>query len=139
MKKEDKKVPDSPYRLFVYPFHTGLTSGWIDQEGKQHAGFPVWHGMAVRNSADDELYINVSKFWHSGKELPESNNDDCLLDYADGMTIEVGNTYTDPDGTRGWLTDSGGHLFEEIVQWAYLKDIVPALVNYKKEAQDEKK
>ena len=121
MKKEDKKVPDSPYRLFVYPFHTGLTSGWIDQEGKQHAGFPVWHGMAVRMSADDELYINLAKVWHKGKELPKSDQDDCILDYADGMTIEVGNTYT----------DSGGHLFEEIVQWAYLKDIVPALVNYK--------
>lgn len=125
MKKEDKKVPDSPYRLFVYPFYTGLTSGWIDQEGKQHAGFPVCHGMAVRMSADDELYINLAKVWHQGKELPKSSQDDCLLDYADGMTTEVGHTYTDPDGSRGWLTDSGAHLFEEISQWAYLKDIVP--------------
>lgn len=125
MKKEDKKVPDSPYRLFVYPFHTGLTSGRIDQEGNQHGGSPVWHGMAVRISADDEEYINLAKVWHQGKELPKSNNEDCLLDYADGMTTEVGHTYTDPDGSRGWLTDSGAHLFEEIVQWAYLKDIVP--------------
>lgn len=125
MKKEDKKVPDSPYRLFVYPFHTGLTSGWIDQEGKQHAGFPVWHGMAVRMGRDNEEYINLAKVWHQGKELPKSDQDDCLLDYADGMTTEVGHTYTDPDGSRGWLTDSGAHLFEEIVQWAYLKDIVP--------------
>lgn len=125
MKKEDKKVPDSPYRLFVYPFHTGLTSGWIDQEGNQHGGSPVWHGMAVRMSADDEEYINLAKVWHQGKELPKSNQDECLLDYADGMTTEVGHTYTDPDGSRGWLTDSGAHLFEEIVQWAYLKDIVP--------------
>lgn len=125
MKKEDKKVPDSPYRLFVYPFYTGLTSGWIDQEGKQHAGFPVWHGMAVRMGRDDEEYINLAKVWHQGKELPKSDQDDCLLDYADGMTTEVGHTYTDPDGSRGWLTDSGAHLFEEISQWAYLKDIVP--------------
>lgn len=125
MKKEDKKVPDSPYRLFVYPFHTGLRSGWIDQEGNQHGGSPVWHGMAVRMSADDEEYINLAKVWHQGKELPKSNQDECLLDYADGMTTEVGHTYTDPDGSRGWLTDSGAHLFEEIVQWAYLKDIVP--------------
>lgn len=125
MKKEDKKVPDSPYRLFVYPFHTGLTSGWIDQEGIQHAGFPVCHGTAVRMSADDELYIKQAKVWHQGKELPKSDQDDCLLDYADGMTTEVGHTYTDPDGSRGWLTDSGAHLFEEISQWAYLKDIVP--------------
>lgn len=125
MKKEDKKVPDSPYRLFVYPFHIGLTSGWIDQEGKQHAELPVWHGMAVRTGRDDEEYINLAKVWHQGKELPKSNQDESLLDYADGMTTEVGHTYTDPDGSRGWLTDSGAHLFEEIVQWAYLKDIVP--------------
>lgn len=37
MKKEDKKVPDAPDRLFVCPFHTGLTSGLIDEEGNQHA------------------------------------------------------------------------------------------------------
>lgn len=139
MKENSKKVPDAPDILFVCPFHTGLTSGLLDEDGNPHEGYPVWHGMAVRASADNLLYINISKVWHSGKELPESNNEDCLLDYADGMTIEVGHTYTDHDGTRGWLTDSGGHLFEEIVQWAYLKDIVPALVNYKKEAQDEKK
>lgn len=125
MKNEDKKVPDSPYRLFVYPFHTGLTSGWIDQEGNQHGGQPIWHGMAVRMGRDDEEYINLAKVWHQGKELPKSDQDECLLDYADGMTTEVGHTYTDPDGSRGWLTDSGAHLFEEIGKWAYLKDIVP--------------
>lgn len=138
MKNEDKKVPDAPKRLWVFPCHTGLTCGLLDPDGKQHGGYPVWQGMANRMSADDELYINISKVWHKGKELPKSNEEDCLLDYADGLTIEVGHTYTDPDGTRGWLTDSGDHLFEEIVQWAYIRDIVPALVNYKKEAQNEK-
>ena len=138
MKNEDKKVPDAPDRLFVFPFHTGLTCGLLDPDGKQHGGYPVWQGMAVRATADDVLYINVSKVWHSGEELPQSNEEDCLLDYADGLTKEVGHTYTDPDGSRGWLTDSGGHRFEEIVQWAYLDDLVPALVNYKKEAQNEK-
>lgn len=125
MKENSKKVSDAPDILFVCPFHTGLASGWIDQEGKQHAGFPVWHGMAVRMGRDDVEYINLAKVWHQGKELPKSDQDDCLLDYADGMTTEVGHTYTDPDGSRGWLTDSGAHLFEEISQWAYLKDIVP--------------
>lgn len=123
MKKEDKKVPDSPYRLFVYPFHTGLTSGWIDQEGKQHAGFPVWHGMAVRMSADDELYINLAKVWHQGKDLPKSY-DDCLIDFGDS-SYDVGHITEEPDGFYGWRTDWGLFIFEEIVQWAYLKDIVP--------------
>lgn len=137
MKNEDKKVFDAPDRLFVFPSHTGLTCGLLDPDGKQYGGYPVWQGMAVRATADDVLYINISKVWHSGKELPKSNEEDCLLDYADGLTIEVGHTYTDPDGSRGWLTDSGGHLFEEIVQWAYLDDLVPALVSYKKETQNE--
>lgn len=134
MKNEDKKVFDAPDRLFVFPFHTGLTCGFLDPDGKQHGGYPVWQGMAVRATADDVLYINISKVWHSGKELPKSNEEDCLLDYVDGLTKEVGHTYTDLDGSCGWLTDSGGHRFEEIVQWAYLADLVPALVNYKKEA-----
>ena len=139
MNNEDKKVPDAPDILFVCPFHTGLTSGLLDEDGNPHGGYPVWHGMAVRASADDVLYINISKVWHSGKELPKSDEEGCLLDYADGFTKEVGRTYTDPDGLRGWRTDSGEHLFEEIVQWAYLDDLVPALVNYKKEAQNKKR
>ena len=137
MKKEDKKVPDSPYRMFVYPFYTGLTSGWIDQEGKQHAGFPVWHGMAVRMGRDDEEYINLCKVWHPGKELPESE-DNCLLCFEDS-SYDIGHRTEDFIEFDGWRTDFGLYKFEEIVQWAYLKDIVPALVNYKKEAQDEKK
>lgn len=134
MNNEDKKVPDAPDKLYVFPCHTGLTCGLIDPDGRQHGGYPVWQGMAVRATADDVLYINISKVWHSGKELPNNNEEDCLLDYVDGLTKEVGHTYTDPDGLRGWLTDSGGHRLEEIFQWAYLDDLVPALVNYKKEA-----
>ena len=125
MKKDSKKSHDAPLRLFVSPFHTALTAGWKDREENLHDGQPIWHGMAVRMGRDDEEYINLAKVWHQGKELPKSNQDECLLDYADGMTTEVGHTYTDPDGSRGWLTDSGAHLFEEIGQWAYLKDIVP--------------
>ena len=64
MKNEDKKVPDAPDILFVCPFHTGLTSGLIDEEGNHQGGNPVWHGMAVRVSADDEEYINLSHAWH---------------------------------------------------------------------------
>ena len=93
MKKEDKKVPDSPYRLFVYPFHTGLTSGWIDQEGKQHAGFPVWHGMAVRNSSDDEEYISLSHAWHKKSEMPDSMDETIVVadkDYMNPKIIDLG-------------------------------------------------
>ena len=89
MKNEDKKVPDAPDKLYVFPCHTELTCGLLDPDGKQHDGYPVWQGMANRMSADAELYINISKVWHTGKELPKSNEVDCLLDYADGMTIEV--------------------------------------------------
>lgn len=89
MKKEDKKVPDSPYRLFVYPFHTGLTSGWIDQEGNQHGGSPVWHGMAVRMSADDEEYINLSHAWHKKSEMPDSMDEIIVVADKDYMNPEI--------------------------------------------------
>lgn len=131
MKKDSKKSHDAPLRLFVCPYHAGFTCGWTDKEGKQHEGYNVWLGVADGRAWGYEEYISLGKAWHKGKELSKSNEDMCLLDYAVGMTIEVGHTYTDPDGTRGWITDSGGHLFEEIVQWAYLKDIVPALIKEK--------
>lgn len=124
MKENSKKVPDAPDILFVCPFHTGLTSGLIDEEGNQQGGNPVWHGMAVRASADDELYINLAKVWHQGKELPKSNQDDCLLDFGDS-SYDVGHITEEPEGFYGWRTDWGLFTFEEIVQWAYLKDIVP--------------
>lgn len=123
MKKEDKKVPDAPDRLFVCPFHTGLTSGLIDEEGNHQGGNPVWHGMAVRMSADDELYINLAKVWHQGKDIPKSYVD-CIIDFGDS-SYDVGHITEEPDGFYGWRTDWGLFLFEEIVQWAYLKDIVP--------------
>lgn len=125
MKENSKKSHDAPLKLFVKPEHAGFTSEWIDKEGNQHKGYNVWLGVADERAWGYDEYINLAKVWHQGKELPKSNQDDCILDYADGMTTEVGHTYTDPDGSRGWLTDSGAHLFEEISQWAYLKDIVP--------------
>ena len=125
MKKDSKKSHETPLRLFVRPFASWLTLEREGYGGNLHDGQLIWQGMAVRMGRDDELYIDLAKVWHQGKELPKSDQDDCLLDYADGMTTEVGHTYTDPDGSRGWLTDSGAHLFEEISQWAYLKDIVP--------------
>lgn len=123
MKENSKKVPDAPDILFVCPFHTGLTSGLLDEDGNPHEGYPVWHGMAVRMSADDELYINLAKVWHQGKDLPKSY-DDCLIDFGDS-SYDVGHITEEPDGFYGWRTDWGLFIFEEIVQWAYLKDIVP--------------
>ena len=130
MKENSKKVPDAPDILFVCPFHTGLTSGLLDEEGNPHEGYPVWHGMAVRTSADDLLYINISKVWHSGKELPESK-ENCLLDLGDSSYV-IGHRTEDFLEFDGWRSDFDCYTFEEIVQWAYLKDLVPALVNYKK-------
>lgn len=123
MKKEDKKVPDAPDILYVYPCHTGLTCGLLDPDGKQHGGYPVWQGMANRMSADDEEYINLAKVWHQGKDLPKSY-DDCIIDFGDS-SYDVGHITEEPDGFYGWRTDWGLFMFEEIVQWAYLKDIVP--------------
>lgn len=123
MKKDSKKSHDAPLRLFVCPFHTALTAGWKDREGNLHDGQPIWHGMAVRMGRDDEEYINLAKVWHQGKDLPK-RYDDCIIDFGDS-SYDVGHITEEPDGFYGWRTDWGLFLFEEIVQWAYLKDIVP--------------
>ena len=72
---------------------------------------------------DDEEYINLAKVWHQGKDLPKSY-DDCIIDFGDS-SYDVGHIAEEPDGFYGWRTDWGLYTFEEIVQWAYLKDIVP--------------
>ena len=134
MKKEDKKVPDSPYRLFVCPFHTGLTSGWIDQEGKQHAGFPVWHGMAVRMSADDEEYINLSHAWHKQSEMPDSMDATIVVadkDYMNPKIIDLGII-------KKILSKRGPSMKQQqmwnfistkvdFVYWAYYKRFIPSI------------
>lgn len=123
MKKDSKKSHDAPLRLFVCPFHTALAEIWKDREGNLHDGQPIWHGMAVRMGRDDEEYINLAKVWHQGKDLPKSY-DDCIIDFGDS-SYDVGHITEEPDGFNGWRTDWGLYTFEEIVQWAYLKDIVP--------------
>lgn len=123
MKKDSKKSHDAPLRLFVCPFHTALTAGWKDREENLHDGQPIWHGMAVRMGRDDEEYINLAKVWHQGKDLPKSY-DDCIIDFGDS-SYDVGHITEEPDGFYGWRTDWGLYTFEKIVQWAYLKDIVP--------------
>ena len=123
MKKDSKKSHDAPLRLFVCPFHTALTERWKDREGNLHDGQPIWHGMAVKMGRDDEEYINLAKVWHQGKDLPK-RYDDCIIDFGDS-SYDVGHITEEPDGFYGWRTDWGLYTFEEIVQWAYLKDIVP--------------
>lgn len=124
MKKDSKKSHDAPLKLFVCPFHSGLTAGWEDIEGNLHDGQPVWHGMAARMDRDDEEYINLGKVWHQGKDLPESYVD-CLIGFGDS-SYDVGHITDEPDGYYRWRTARGLYTLEEIVQWAYLKYIVPA-------------
>lgn len=123
MKENSKKVPDAPLKLFVKPEHAGFTSEWIDKEGNQHEGYNVWLGVADERAWGYDEYINLAKVWHQGKDLPKSY-DDCLIDFGDS-SYDVGHITEEPDGFYGWRTDWGLYTFEEIVQWAYLKDIVP--------------
>lgn len=132
MKKEDKKVPDSPYRLFVYPFHTALTAGWKDREGNLHDGSPVWHGMAVRMSADDEEYINLSHAWHKKSEMPNSMDEIIVVadkDYMNPEIIDLDNVtdsyiYSDMDDNEIWESIIDEHDF---VYWAYYKRYIPSI------------
>ena len=89
MKENSKKVPDAPDILFVCPFHTGLTSGWIDEEGNHQGGNPVWHGMADRISADNEEYINLRHAWHKQSEMPDSMDETIVVSDKDYMNPKI--------------------------------------------------
>lgn len=128
MKENSKKVPDAPDILFVCPFHTGLTSGLLDEDGNPHEGYPVWHGMAVRMSADDELYINLSHAWHKQSEMPDSMDATIVVadkDYMNPEIIDLDNVtdsyiYSDMDNNEIWESIIDEHDF---VYWAYYKTL----------------
>ena len=68
-------------------------------------------------------YINLSRAWHPGKELPEIG-EECLLAFGD-HSYSVGHIIIFKNGTWGWIADCDYYSSLEIVQWAYIKDFVP--------------
>lgn len=93
MKNEDKKVPDAPDILFVCQFHTGLASGLIDEDVNQYGGYPVWHGIENRMSAEDEVYINLNNAWHKQSEMPDFMDETIVVadkDYMNPKIINLG-------------------------------------------------
>lgn len=132
MKENSKKVPDAPDILFVCPFHTGLTSGLLDEDGNPHEGYPVWHGMAVRASADDEEYINLSHAWHKQSEMPDSMDATIVVadkDYMNPEIIDLDNVtdsyiYSDMDDNEIWESIIDEHDF---VYWSYYKRFIPSI------------
>lgn len=132
MKNEDKKVPDAPDRLFVCPFHTRLTSGLLDEDGNPHGGYPVWHGMEKRMSADDEEYINLSHAWHKQSEMPDSMDATIVVadkDYMNPEIIDLDNVtdsyiYSDMDDNEIWESIIDEHDF---VYWTYYTCFIPSI------------
>lgn len=132
MKKDSKKSHDAPLRLFVCPFHTALTAGWKDREGNLHDGSPVWHGMAVRMSADDEEYINLSHAWHKKSEMPDSMDEIIVVadkDYMNPEIIDLDNVtdsyiYSDMDDKEIWESIIDEHDF---VYWAYYTRFIQSI------------
>lgn len=132
MKKDSKKSHDVPLRLFVCPFHTALTAGWKDREGNLHDGQPIWHGMAVRMSADDEEYINLSHAWHKKSEMPDSMDEIIVVadkDYMNPEIIDLDNVtdsyiYSDMDDNEIWESIIDEHDF---VYWAYYTRFIPSI------------
>ena len=134
MKENSKIVPDAPDILFVCPFHTGLTSGLLDEDGNPHEGYPVWHGMAVRASADDELYINLSHAWHKQSEMPDSMDATIIVadkDYMNPKIINLGII-------KKILSKRGPSMKQQqlwnfiaskvdFVYWAYYKRFIPSI------------
>ena len=134
MKKDSKKSHDAPLRLFVCPFHTALTAGWKDREGNLHDGSPVWHGMAVRMSADDEEYINLSHAWHKKSEMPDSMDETIVVadkDYMNPKIIDLGIikkilSKRGPSMKQQQMWNFIGTKVD-FVYWSYYKRFIPSI------------
>ena len=134
MKENSKKVPDAPDILFVCPFHTGLTSGLIDEEGNHQGGSPVWHGMVDRISAVDEEYINLRHAWHKQSEMPDFMDETIVVadkDYMKPKIIDLGIikkilSKRGPSMKQQQMWNFIGTKVD-FVYWAYYKRFIPTI------------
>lgn len=143
MKNEDKKVPDAPKRLWVFPYHLVQLGGLVYSNG--HSYKEYWKGHEFpKNLTKDEEYISLSQSWHKAKEVPEDLHT---------FIIGVSKNFTHPvliDLEKKCLHKfydafniSGETIWNQIIRkefrfayWAYIRDLVPTI---EEEAQNEKK
>ena len=141
MKKEDKKVPDAPKRLWVQANSLIHDSGLMSVENVSYEEYWIGH----KNKKPKDLYpwcleneveyISLSQSWHEAKEVPEDLHT---------FIIGVSKDFTHPILIN--LEHEYGHEIYKIYNtsikmiwnknirkefrfafWAYVKDLVPTI------------
>lgn len=141
MKNEDKKVPDTPKRLWVQTNSLIHDSGLMSVGNVSYKEYWIGHKNKVPKNVrpwsfeEEEEYTSLSRSWHKAKEVPED-----LHTYI----IGVSKNFTHPV-----LIDLGKkclHKFYDAVNisdkmkwngiirkdfrfayWAYIRDLVPTI------------
>lgn len=86
MKKEDKKVPESPERLFVGAFPKPIPD---ITNSSSFAAIKTWVGIKDKLMAEDEEYINLSHAWHKQSEMPDSMDETIVVSDKDYMNPKI--------------------------------------------------
>lgn len=141
MKKEDKKVPDAPKRLWVRTNSLMHDSGLMSVGDVSYAEYWIGHKNKVTKDVrpwsyeEEEEYISLCQSWHEAKEVPEDLHT---------FIIGVSKNFTHPVLIN--LEKSCIHTFYDahnisdkrkwngiirkdfrFAYWAYIKDLVPTI------------
>ena len=134
MKNEDKKVPDAPKRLWVFPYHLNRLGGLVYANG--HSYKEYWEGHEYPKNLDKDVeYVSLSQSWHKAKEVPKdlhtyiigvSKNfthpvlidleKKCLHKFYDAVNI------SDKMKWNGIIRKDFRFAY-----WAYIRDLVPTI------------
>lgn len=141
MKKEDKKVPDAPKRLWVRTnsliHDSGLMSVgnvsykeyWIGHKNKKPKDLYPW---CLENEVE---YISLSQSWHKAKEVPEDLHTyiigvskdfthPVLIDFEKCKLHKIGDAFNISNKMKWNVIIRKQFRF---AYWAYIKDLVPTI------------
>ncbi len=128
MNKEDKKVPDTPERLFVGPFSKPIPD---NTNSSSFAAMKTWVGIKNKLMAEDEEYINLSHAWHEKSEVPHMDETIVVADkdYMNPKILDLDNVtdsyiYVNMKDNEIWEKVIEEHDF---VHWAYYTCFIPLI------------
>lgn len=141
MKKEDKKIPDAPKRLWVRTNSLMHDSGLMAVGNISFREYWVGHKNKVPKDVrpwsyeEEEEYISLCQSWHEAKEVPEDLHT-FIIGVSKNFThpvlinLEKSCIHTFYDAhnisdKRKWNGIIRKHF--RFAYWAYIKDLVPTI------------
>lgn len=141
MKKEDKKVPDAPKRLWVRTNSLIHDSGLMSVGNVSYEEYWIGHKNKVPKdlypwcNENEVEYISLSQSWHEAKEVPENLHTFIIgvsKDFTHPVLIDFGKCKLHKIGDA--LNISNKMKWNVIIRkqfsfayWAYVKDLVPTI------------